>query len=355
MPRSTPLFILNAVRGMAQGLKTINSDADDFSKTSLMAFDRKAVGSTYLWEPFSKQLDQIGAIYRATPVAERRSCFVYTLDCSASMKSHQHLLDAMFSSVFLQGINVLDNEPSDESTNLRVVLITDGEDNESGGVFEGSQGIVEVFKRATIAGFDTGGDVLPEDPIGKLEIVLVDVSEDGGVAKRMETLDTPATLVATREPEVIARIVHNKRQTRLPRGRAPLDTWGTLPPAVAEKITRLSHTMNSTLDLKTLMDTYIDALDGGIRVSAREAVTVFIKKLLDGERLVVTRRGSTKNRFHTEINGILYAIAKHKSLEVTKESPRTWSLGVNSESLREQFELMDQDVLPVAKRVKSDT
>ena len=314
----------------------------------LLNVDLSVHGTTFLWERVYDILRELAEQREDLP-----NMRIVFLDLSGSMTNNTALLKRMWSSIPPTGVKL---------EGIEVLVVTDGDDNQSADAFHGSAGLLELVQRLRELGYDTGvveeatSTVTHNDAVAfaKVYIMLLDVG-DGSVSKELTKLGSPACIMATRDPNVVARVMRTIRPSNLRCSYTSQEIESTWPEMTAseceevDEIERYLHGNRKHLSLRQLFDKRIVSIvDPVARADAYKATISILHTLLRGESFVVRRRGESKNRSHSEINAVLYDLERWGGTTCAKNaSPRVWTRGVMAARLME--ELADLEETPSEK------
>lgn len=300
------VVIVGTLRGKADAWQWA-SGLGGIPREELVKMDVSTFGQTWLWEPLSKLVAEISPMVRANPQA---SCRLFLLDLSGSMAKRKELLQRMWASIpkrlSVQGIEIM--------------IVTDGQDNESEPPFKGNQGLAELIKQATALGWDCGQPI--ENPIGKLYITLLDV--EGTVVQELASQSLPVTLIATQNLDLLASVIRSPRpnqQGHLSEEQCK-DLWPALAPQELEEISVLEAHLGKPYDLERLIALCVGVQEEASRGLVKAAILRILKALiLDNANFPIDRRGQV---YHTQINAILYDLQKH---HIVEKIDRNWHRG----------------------------
>ena len=136
------------------------------------------------------------------------------LDMSGSMTSQLPLLQCALAAVPEGGVS---------STGVKVTVMTDGNDTDSEGDYNGTAGLVHLLAEATKRGWNcTDSTAAPASAaataaaatFGTLHVTLLDVSPGGQSARSAAAQSANATLVWTKKPASVERVVTGNRSAR---------------------------------------------------------------------------------------------------------------------------------------------
>lgn len=311
----------------------------------LFKVDLGTYGKTFLWQRVDDLLLQLSE-HKDHGLPNMR---IVLLDLTGSMSKNKAMLKRMWSSIPTHGI---------KARGIEILIVTDGHDNESVGALYGSAGLVELIVRIKGYGYDVGGDTEGEDAItdsagtpsfAKVNIMLLDVG-GGAVTNELAKLGACACIMATQDPDVVARVMRKQRPVRLRRAYTSKDiteTWDELTAseeAEVKGIEKYLHGNRANLNLIELFKTRIDPIEDPVaRTQAKQQIIEILHAILAGETRTVNRKGEKKNRSHSELNAILYDLERWGGTAVNKDvNPRTWSRGVMADHLAEQLADLEQ-------------
>jgi len=255
-------------------------------------------GRTYLWEPLAKIISEI-----ASNPSEHCSSRIILLDLSQSMTKHTHLLKRMWASIPTHGLQV---------KGLEIMIVTDGCDNQSEGEWRGNNGLFALVKHATNLGFECGIPVT--NSIGTLHITLVNVGE-----KKL-TFHNPLaarslygiTITETRDPLVLSCIISQPRIDA--HGFVDATKWPQISENTLNQIAERESllTCEPKYDLDNLIESILQKGSLGHKMLAREAMFNILRTIIEeNQKITVVRMGLNRELYHTEINSMLYSLAKH--------------------------------------------
>jgi len=351
------LVLLVSIRGRSSGVELV-SGLGGIAPGSLLTFDLEPRDKTYLWQQLAELLEALSGVARECNPARRLSARLLLFDLSQSMASQEAVLRQMWAAVPSDGLRV---------QNLEVMVVTDGEDNESDAPYAGSGGLLALLRRAMQLGWDCGqgadraeqalidgeiqdvqgGQGAPRE-LGKLHVTLLDVG-DGSVARELadrlaaEEPLASAALLCTRDVDLVARVVRGARPAL--RGRVAEDQiaahWPPLSAEAAAQVAAVARHLHpkkrAALDLAALLAA---ALGPAPTAAARAAVLDFLAALLiGGEQRQVDRRGVHKAH-HSGINALLYQLKAFGIVQHTDGTPRLWSRDVMHAFALDQLEAL---------------
>ena len=318
----------------------------------LLHFDLAPRGQTLLWGRFFGLLEQLATLIRTHKLERARIC---GLDLSRSMQDHTKILNRMWSSVPTTGVSV---------DGIELLIVTDGQDNKSEGKFFGMSGFNELVARAQDIGFSFGCDLDPADPIANVTVVILDISPGGSLGGAAQGYGTKASILCSQDLAVVSRVINQRKPIRLGRGR--VTDASALAEVTADEqklievkeqaLTRKRSAEN--LSLQSLIDRRIKTIpEAETRQSCYDALMEFLREVIvDNKSKSVHRRGEKKNRAHSEINHILYALRGWGAMDMNDAaSPRVWSRGLMYSFLEEQLQgvnLHEEEHGDIEQRVK---
>jgi hypothetical protein len=292
--------------------------------SQLLGFDLHPSGQTWLWERVALVLDQL-------TTCDAR---ILLLDLSGSMSSQVPMLKRMWAALPRQGL---------VCRGMEVMVVTDGQDNESEGQYRGSRGLVALLRHAMELGWDCGQPLA--STLGKLHITLLDVG-GGQVANELRdiliesNLIGATTLVGTQDPDLVARVVRAPRPTISGLvSAADLDKMvAPLSEEELEEIKRVEPFLGkASVNLEQLLNDALRDTPGDEAKLARSAVLDFLRQLLQGKARQVDKRG-THRTAHSVLNRVLYELEKAGVVQKIGTSPAVWSRNVMAAALDAQLE-----------------
>lgn len=295
--------------------------------TELETLDLIPRGKTYLWEPLGELLIKVAANIGAFPSAR-----ILLMDLSGSMSAHRDMLKRMWASIPESGMVV---------SGLEIMIITDGKDNQSPGLWKGNTGVVTLLVHASKLGFDCG---YPYEPtIGKLHVTVLDVSG--------KTLNFPeargTTIITTRNPMLISSVIQTPRPDITGRinEETALSIWPQLGESIVKEIEKRENALDacvpiSRYDLNALIRNIVAKKDSNEQKWATSAMLHCLYKLIhNAETFKVQRLGPNRDTFHSEINSMLYTLRSENI--VVKDSAHKWTAGPKAYLISNQIKFTD--------------
>jgi len=334
--------IVSTTRGREDEVQVVHG-AGGIGAGNLHKINLVPAGRTFIWEPLMDFLAKLAEAHKAKQGLP--SARIINFDLSQSMASKRDILKRMWASI----------PPSDVTVDgVELMVVTDGHDNDSEGDFSGISGLSTIIQRGRALGFDFG-DGHDGDLVAKVSIILLDVSAEGTIANELKH-STAGTVLHTQDVEMVARVVRQTRPANLRRhykSNEIADAWEAIPDPELARIKSVEKHIGKARDItnvQSLFDARIKPIaDISARNEAYNQVVMMLGKLMAGESAVVLRRGEKKNRSHSEINSVLYALKGWGALDCDeKASPRVWTRGVMYQHLMEQLEALHLPVTPLA-------
>ncbi len=135
----------------------------------------KPHGGTALWGPVYHLISMSLDALRARDSAERPNVRVLLLDLSGSMANNAHVIQRAVASIPETGMQV--------ETGIIILVMTDGNDNESEPDFNGNAGLCRLLEDLPQKGGDTGNGVpIGVEKIADIAIMIVDMSGSDRIA-----------------------------------------------------------------------------------------------------------------------------------------------------------------------------
>jgi len=287
----------------------------------LVKIDIVPRGGTWLWEPLGMFLKELATKIRATPDKEINAR-IFLLDLSGSMETQAPLIRRIWASVPQSGFA----QRSSIVSGLEIMVVTDGADNESEGEWKGNDGLFQLLRQATTLGFECGTPC--DDPIGKLYLTLVDIG--GKTMQFTQELKGNVNLIETQDPLLLSRIIRSPRPASS--GRLSVDAIEKdllqLALDELEEIEGLAPHLGKPYDLPALFEFVLRASTGNTKALARYAMLKTLKQIvLEGLPMRISKRGSDKETYHTEINSMLYTLKGNNIVKLDDGAERWWRPG----------------------------
>jgi hypothetical protein len=330
--------VLASVRGKADATQMV-AGLGGIPSGQLLKFDLAPKGGTWLWERLDLFLTELAKLLVNHPINAR----ILLLDLSGSMASQLTVLKRMWASVPNQGVRV---------SGCEVMVCSDGQDCESAGEFQGTQGLVALLGHAQELGWDCGfGN--DDGALGKLYITLLDVGDGSASQGLANTLDNSkhTAWLHTREVDTVARVVRSARpavhgllSAEQLNNYDPLDANALQEIQSVERFLRTDGRQG--FDLGASLEQALGALQGASRRLARTEALDFLHALLvNAKTLQVNKRGAHKGS-HSTINSLLYQLEPFGIVQHTQAAPRLWTRDVMHSYALEPLEALRESESP---------